>query len=216
MTPANLAAATERNRRLFADVVDALSVEQHDAATLCTGWTVRTLTAHMLQPMEVGVPRFLLASIRHRGRVGPTVDAIARRLAKAEVPELTSRLRAAAAQQVSPPRVGPDGPFADTCIHLRDLARPLGIDADVPLGDWRHLLDYLVSPRVAPALVPSGRLDGLALSATDQAWSALDGARVEGPSEALAMAAAGRRAALADLEGPGVQVLGGRLTRPGR
>ena len=31
---------------------------------------------------------------------------------------------------VNPPRVGPMGPFAETCIHLRDIARPLNLTAD--------------------------------------------------------------------------------------
>ncbi len=96
------------------------------------------------------------------------------------------------------------GPFAETCVHLRDIARPLGLTADVPAEHWRILLDYLTSPSAAPALVRPGRLDGLRLVATDldAAWGS--GAVVTGPVEALGMAAAGRSAALADLSGPGV------------
>lgn len=165
----------------------------------------------MLQPMEVSFLRFAIASLRARGHVDATIDSIARRRARAEVPELTRRLRQLADMAVSPPRVGPYGPFAETCIHLRDMARPLHLDADVSLDDWRRLLDYLVSPEVAPALVPEGRLDGLALRATDQRWASLDGAIVEGPSEALAMVVAGRPAALDDVDGPGVELLRSRM-----
>ena len=207
----DITAATERNRRHFADVVDAQPPEQHDAETLCNGWTVRVLTAHMLQPMEVGFLRFALASLRHRGRVDPTIDSIARRRATADIAQLPRRLRALAGEKVSPPHVGPFGPFAETCIHLRDIARPLHIDADVPRDDWRHLLDYLLSPGAAAALVPPGRLDGLEFHATDLHWSAGGGARVDGPSEAIAMSVTGRRPTLADLDGPGVNLLAARL-----
>ena len=207
MTAFDLAEATTRNRLRFADAVDALPEGRHDDLTLCDGWTVRVLTAHMLQPMTVGFFRFAVTSLRHRGDVDATIDAIARRQAQQPVAVLTSRLRSLADRQVSPPRVGPDGPFADTCIHLRDLARPLGLDADVPLEHWRHLLDYFASSRVAPALVPPHRVDRLALRATDQAWSTGDGAEVAGRSEALAMALAGRTAALGELEGPGLAAL---------
>jgi hypothetical protein len=49
------------------------------------------------------------------------------------------------------------------------------------------------------------------LRATDQDWSWGSGADLVGPSEALAMALAGRAAALDDLSGGGVDVLRGRL-----
>jgi hypothetical protein len=61
--------------------------------------------------------------------------------------------------------------------------------------------------------VPNGRLDGLALRATDQDWRAGDGPEVAGPSEALALAMAGRRVALAELDGDGRAVLARRLDR---
>ncbi len=112
---------------------------------------------------------------------------------------------------LSPPRVGPLGPFSDTCLHLRDLARPLGLDADVSLDDWRTCLDYFAGPNAADALVPRGRLTGLRLRATDQDWSSGTGPEVTGTSEALAMAMSGRAAALVDLDGSGVDTLAERI-----
>jgi len=103
------------------------------------------------------------------------------------------------------------GPFADSCVHLRDIARPLGLDVDVPQEHWVALLDYLTSDGVAPALVPAGRLDGLALGATDAEWARGAGEPVTGPVEALAMAMTGRAAALDDVSGPGVETLAKRL-----
>ncbi|QGG96672.1 maleylpyruvate isomerase family mycothiol-dependent enzyme [Actinomarinicola tropica] len=214
MSTFDVAAATTENRIRFADAVDALPPELHHAPTLCAGWDVHVLTAHQLQPMAVGFLRFVVASLRHRGDVDATVDALARRLAQRPLPELTAQLRALSHRAVSPPRVGPYGPFADSCIHLRDLARPLGLDVDVPLAHWRAVLDYLVADGAAPTLVPAGRLAGLALRATDQDWSHggdASGQEVAGPSEALAMATTGRAVALADLAGPGVKLLAGRL-----
>jgi hypothetical protein len=120
-------------------------------------------------------------------------------------------VRHLAAHFVQPMLVGPMGPFADTCIHLRDIARPLGLPADVPTEHWRILMDYLTSAKVAPALVPPGRLDGLELIATDTDWRGGAGATVTGPIEALGMAACGRPAALTDLHGPGRARLAARL-----
>jgi hypothetical protein len=48
--------------------------------------------------------------------------------------------------------------------------------------------------------------------ATDMAWSVGTGPEVVGPGEALFMALGGRGHALADLSGPGVEVLAARVS----
>ncbi|MBW6434833.1 maleylpyruvate isomerase family mycothiol-dependent enzyme [Actinoplanes hulinensis] len=204
---------TGRNRLMIADFLEGLDDGAWAAPTLCEGWTVRHLAAHFVQPMVIGFGRFLLTSLRHRGDTDRTVDHLTRRLARHSPDDLITLLRQHAPDEVNPPRVGPMGPFAETCVHLRDIARPLGLSADVPAGHWRILLDYLAGPRPAPALVPPGRLDGLRLAATGPGtgWTVGDGALITGPFEALGMAATGRAAALTDLSGPGVAVLAGRL-----
>jgi uncharacterized protein (TIGR03083 family) len=202
---------TTSNRLMIADILETLDDTQWDQPTLCTGWTVRHLAAHWVQPMLVGFGRFFLTALRYRGNTDKTVDHHTRRLARKPRAELIALLREHAEDRVNPPRVGPMGPFAETCIHLRDVARPLGLPADVPIEHWRILLDYLTSPKVAPALVPPGRLDGLNLTATDTDWSSGSGDLVTGPIEAIGMAAAGRPAALADLRGPGLDSLAARL-----
>jgi uncharacterized protein (TIGR03083 family) len=195
---------TAGNRRLIADVLDRLQENQWDAATLCQGWTVKHTAAHLLQPMLVGFGQFFLTSLRYRGDTDRTVDHLTRRLARRHPVEITALLRAHADDQVSPRRVGPWGPFAETCIHLRDIARPLRLDIDLPHQQWVTLLDYLTSAQVAAALVLQNRLQGLRLTATDVDWSHGGGALVSGHVEALALAAAGRKVALEDLQGPGV------------
>jgi uncharacterized protein (TIGR03083 family) len=202
---------TSRNRLMIADVLASLDDANWDAPTLCSLWTVRHLAAHFTQPMLVNFPRFFLTAMRYRGDTDKTVDHFTRRLAHKPPAQLITLLRDHAADEVSPLRVGPMGPFAETCIHLRDMARPLGLTADVPVEHWRTLLDYLVSPAAAPALIPAGRLRGLTLTATDTDWVTGRGLEIHGPIEALAMAAAGRPAAVADLQGPGLPTLEGQL-----
>ncbi|MFC0673823.1 maleylpyruvate isomerase family mycothiol-dependent enzyme [Brachybacterium hainanense] len=209
-------ARTTANRLRLADLLDSLPECAWDSPTLCAGWSVRLMAAHLIQPMLIGFGRFFLASLRHRGDTAATIDALTRRIAQRERSELVAELRTHAGDRVDPPRVGPMGPFADSCIHLRDIARPLGLDADVPTGDWLTLLEHLTSPRPVPALLPPGRLDGLSLLAVDASWSSrsrIGGRRgeISGPAEALAMAVTGRRAALEDLSGPGVPTLEGRI-----
>ncbi|WP_203787395.1 maleylpyruvate isomerase family mycothiol-dependent enzyme [Paractinoplanes rishiriensis] len=203
---------TSGNRLLIADVLASLDDAGWYAPTLCSGWTVRHLAAHLVQPMLVSFPRFFLTAMRYRGDTAKTVDHFTRRLARTPPPQLIALLRDHATDKVSPPRVGPMGPFAETCIHLRDMARPLSLPVDVPVEHWRILMDYLVSPAAAPGLTPAGRLRGITLAATDTDWVTGRGPEVRGTIEALAMAATGRPTALADLHGPGQHALASRLT----
>ncbi|NDL57184.1 maleylpyruvate isomerase family mycothiol-dependent enzyme [Phytoactinopolyspora mesophila] len=211
MTDDEIYALTTTNRRKIAALLDGFDDDQWAALTLCPGWTVHHMAAHFLQPMVVGFGQFLRAAFRHRGDTDKTVAHVTERLARKSRADLIALLDKHAGDRVSPTRVGPMGPFAETCIHLRDIARPLGLDADVPDEHWLILLDYLTSSSVAPALVPAGRLDGLALLAADGDWQSGVGEELRGPAEALAMGAAGRVVALDDLTGNGVTMLRRRL-----
>jgi uncharacterized protein (TIGR03083 family) len=202
------------NRRRLAAFFGALDEEQLDARSLCAAWTVREVLGHLVMPLVGGIGTLLVASARHGGSLDKGSVTIARNLARRPVAELTAVLREQAGRRVRAPGVGPMGQMADGCIHLRDCARPLGLDDDVSLEDWRIVLDWLAGG--VHGLVPRRRVRGLALEATDQDWTAGTGARLSGPSEALALAMAGRTATLAELQGDGVDVLRARLgtTRP--
>ena len=108
--------------------------------------------------------------------------------------------------------MGAAGPFADTCIHLRDVAVPLGLPTSPPVQDWVRVLDFLTTPRARTAgFLPRGRLDGLRLSASDSGWSSGSGPEVTGTSEALAMSLTGRSALLDELGGEGAATLRQRV-----
>lgn len=211
MDRAEIFARTTADRHVVADVLESLTEDQWQAESLCAGWTVRHVAGHLLQPFVVGFGRFFVTAVRYRGDTDRTVDHFARRLAEREPADIVATLRAHADDEIDPPRVGPVGQLADTAIHLRDIARPLGLAADVPPEDWKALLDYVTSPGVASAVVPEGRLTGLSLRAVGTEHRHGDGAEVSGTPEALVMAAAGRSSALVDLDGPGVALLTERL-----
>jgi len=202
---------TALNRLRVASVLDSLATEQWDTMSLCAGWTVRHVAAHLVQPMLVGFTRFFATSLRYRGDTAATVNHLTGKIAGRQPGELIDLLREHAYDRVNPPRVGPMGPFAETCIHLRDIALPLALDANVPLDDWHQLLIYLCSTDVAPSLVPRQRVDGLRLRATDISWRHGSGPEVTGTAEAIAMTITGRSVALADLHGPGTSILSSRI-----
>ncbi len=207
----DVAARTAANRRLLADFFESLDEAQLETQSLCSAWTVREVLGHSAMPFSVGIGRLLWRTLRAGGSIDRASAAIAEEQARRPVAELTGLLRTYAGKRVPAPGVGPMGQFTDHCIHLRDCARPLGLDTDVSLDDWCAVLDWLPTKQASLGVVPAGRLDGLALRASDQDWSWGEGAEVSGPSEALAMAVSGRTVALAGLDGPGVAMLRERV-----
>lgn len=202
---------TRSNRLRAADMFDGLTDEQWQTPSLCAGWTIRDLAGHMIMPMEISYRRFLYLLLRERGSFDRTADKASRELARRPPETMVTILRDKADMRVAPPGIGALGPMTDVCVHLRDAARPLGVDVGPPLQDWRLALDFLVSPTARRGFVPRGRLAGLTLRTTDQDWSSGAGPLVEGASEAVAMAIAGRAVALEDLAGDGVAVLRERI-----
>jgi hypothetical protein len=94
-------------------------------------------------PMKTSIPGFLLTLVRARGSADRAVDMVSRRLAERVPEEIIRTLRDEADSWVRPPGVGALGPMADSCIHLRDAARPR------PAGTARRLTTALGLPNVA-------------------------------------------------------------------
>jgi uncharacterized protein (TIGR03083 family) len=213
--PDDVRARTAANRLVLADLFAGLTGEQLATPSLCAGWSCREVLGHLVTPLQVGFARFLAEVARDRGRAGVTSDRLARTLAARPVDDLVRVLRDRSGAALSPPGVGPSGPFADSCIHLRDVAVPLGLATSAPPGDWVRVLGFLGTPRArAAGFVPRGRLDGLRLVATDLPWTSGSGAEVTGPAEALALAVTGRSAGLDALGGDGLAVLRERVLGP--
>jgi uncharacterized protein (TIGR03083 family) len=203
-------ALTAAERRRAASMFEGLSEDQWAAQSLCSQWTVRDLAGHLVGPFCVSMPRFVLGSLL-AGGVHRYSVRLSRELGRRPTDELVAILRDHSGDRFAPPVTGPLAPLTDLAVHTRDAARPLGLDTCASLAAWREVLGFLVSPRAARGFVRPGRVDGLRLRATDQVWAHGTGPEVAGPSEALALAVAGRDAAFADLAGDGLPLL---RTRP--
>ncbi|MFI6075558.1 maleylpyruvate isomerase family mycothiol-dependent enzyme [Actinoplanes sp. NPDC051343] len=206
----NAAIASERRR--IADLVDSLSPAQLEVRSLCGEWTVREVAGHLLAavsplPGRQVLGMFVTSGFRLHKANARLAVAVARR------PALAADLRALADNRFRAPVVGYPGQLTDLQVHGQDMRRPLGLPHGLDLERVRVSLEFLTGGR-ALGFTPRRRLAGLHLEATDLSWSWGSGATLAGPAEALMMALTGRRAALADLDGPGVRVLAARL--PGR
>lgn len=198
-------------RREVADVLDGLSAEQWNTPSLCAGWTMKDVAAHLAMPFSISVPK-LLVKLAMKGF---NFDKVADEWAKSEQrppTQLAKLLRQNADNRFKPPGLGPEAPLTDIVVHGQDIRRPLGIAHRVPADTARVVLDFLVSKKASKGFTKKGVADGLRFEATDTGWTHGAGAAVSGTAEALILSLSGRKAALADLTGAGADQLRARLS----
>lgn len=196
-------------RRTLADLLDGLSPEQWRTQSLCSEWTVRDVAAHLVVPLEVGIPGFALAMIASGGSFDRANVRLAAKQARRPTSEIASLLREKAEHRFTPPGAGPEAPLTDLLVHGLDLRRPLGIDREIPAGRARTSLDWLTT-KTAKGLVDDGVVGEFTLEARDIGWIHGDGPVVRGNADSLLLALTGRAIALDELEGDGVEVLRSR------
>lgn len=206
----DLFAHVAAERRRLADRLAELDEDQWATPSLCEGWTVREVAAHLVVPFEVSFPAMGRRVLRARGSYPRAMDAATRELAARPTGDLVAALRANAEDRFAPPGLGPIAPLADVVVHGLDVARPLGLPPAFDPDAARAVLDRL--HRGLPAFAPRRRVAGLRFEATDLGWAGGTGPVVAGPSDALLLALTGRPAGLDGLQGPGAEALAVRLS----
>jgi uncharacterized protein (TIGR03083 family) len=209
-------AAVADERRQLADLIDGLTEAQLATPSLCAGWDVKTVAAHLVSVFADGFWGFQWAALRNRG-IGRGIDELARRRAQEPAAEIAAALRERADHRLSPPVTGPLSGLTDVLVHGGDIRIPLGLPFEPNPRRVTLALDFLTGPHPF-GFVPQGRLSGICLQGTDIGRSWGSGAEVRGLAAHLMMAACGRTPALARLDGPGLAELRNRLsdnTTPG-
>lgn len=208
MADAKQLAADER--RDLADLLDTLTPEQWAAPSLCDGWTVRDVVAHVVSYEELGLLGIPLNMVRAGFRPGPMND-LRRNAYRNHTPEqLVEILRAHLRPQGLTAMFGGAIGLTDCLIHHQDIRRPLGIARQVPAERVAVTLDFSFR---APVLPTKANAAGLQVTATDLDFERGTGPEVRGPGEALLLALAGRAEALDELDGSGVTTLSERVGR---
>ncbi len=184
-----------------------LPPQRWQAPTLCAGWRVRDVVAHVISYDELGARELAAVAVRCRLRLS-LVNAVTLARYDSCAPEqllelLAGRLQPRGVHAVLGGRVGLTG----VLIHHQDIRRALGLPRRVPP---ERLLPALRLALIAPDIGGLWRTRGLRLVATDLRFTAGAGAEVRGPAEALLMAIAGRRGAAGELSGPGQRKLADR------
>ncbi len=183
-----------------------------DAPTLCAGWAVRHVVAHLVGWDDLLVGGSWTRLALAYGRAGMSTDRLNERLvrgASSASPEQLLRRIDRPGVGTAPrtfDRLAPGAQLAEYVVHQQDIRRPLGSGRTVPPDRLVAALDGVAR---LPALGVRRRARRLRLEATDVDWTAgrPGGPDVRGPGEALLLALAGRAAVLDELTGSGVGAL---------
>ncbi len=196
-------AAIDRERLDVADLLDDLTPAEWGKPSLCAGWRVRDVAAH-LALAQTGAGRAALDLLRARGSLPRMVHDSAVRHAASPTEELVGQIRGMAGSRRTAPGVTLLEPLLDVLVHGQDITVPLGRPRAMPV-EAAATAATRVRTLPWPMSTTFPRVRGVRLVATDTDWTAGEGDPVEGPIEALLLVLTGRTAAVRDrLAGPGV------------
>jgi uncharacterized protein (TIGR03083 family) len=198
--------AIHAEREALAADLAGLTEEQWTTPSLCTGWTVRDVLAHMTGTAEKTTLNFFPSLVTSGFSLSKMQNKDIKRIEATG--DVLSAFKAAMGKTSSPP--GPTMTWlGETLVHGDDIRRPLGITHAYPGDAAAAVADSYKATNLV--MGSKRRIAGVKLVATDTDWAHGDGPEVRGPMMALLMVMAGRDAALSDLAGDGVATLSSRL-----
>jgi uncharacterized protein (TIGR03083 family) len=198
-------------RKALAGTIEGLTPEQWSSPSLCSGWTIGFLAAHILAGAEQTPGNFLRGMAATGFRFNALMERDARRRAELSPQQIAGRLRERTTTTNHPP-APVMAMLGEVVMHGEDIRRPAGLPGAVADDAANACLQMYTA-----ASFPVGgkkRIRGLCLVATDTGWSYGAGPQVSGPAMSLLRAMTGRAAGLDGLSGEGVVALGQRMTAP--
>lgn len=194
----------------MADLFESLNEGQLRTPSLCDGWTIKDVAAHLTMAFNVTVPGMIVRVLGEQLSFARAVDRVTRQLADRPIEGIVAQLRDHAGNRRHPPGA-PLAPLVDVIVHGEDVRRPLGIEHTVPFDRVSAAMGFVTGGR-ALGFLPGSRVRGLRFVATDGDGEWGKGHIIHGPAMSLLLAAMGRRVAMAELGGA-TNVLADRLKR---
>ncbi|GII30635.1 maleylpyruvate isomerase family mycothiol-dependent enzyme [Planotetraspora mira] len=203
--------AIDHERASLADLFDDLSEQEWATASLCAGWRVRDVAAH-LTLAQTGVLTAACWLLMARGNLNRMIHDSAVRQAESPVRHYGARLRGMAGSRRKAPGITDFEPLIDVLVHGQDIAVPLGRDRPMPVRAGAAAATRVWT--MGRPFHAQRRLTGFEFVATDCSWSAGQGHRVEGTISTILLLLTCRDVALSQLSGRGIAELRARLSPP--
>jgi uncharacterized protein (TIGR03083 family) len=178
----------DSERSWLADLLESLPPTARDQPSLCEGWTVRDVGAHLT---------FSHARLRDVAwpavRTGFRYDAMIK-YAAVHSPlthaQIVATLRGFVGSRRRAPFVTELEPLLDILVHTQDICVPLGVEHRMPVDAAVAAADRVLALRGPMRLWKPQR--GLRLVATDADWSYGQGAIAEAPIQTHLLTLTGR------------------------
>lgn len=191
-------------RAALADDLGGLPAERWSTPSMCAEWSVHDVLAHLVSAAKMTPPKFLA---NFAGAGFNFNKFAAKQVAKegAGGPDATlAAFRAVQTRTSAPP--GPkDTWLGEAFVHGEDIRRALGIKHTYPADMVARTVAFYAKSNAI--IGGRDRVAGVTLKASDTDFSVGSGPVVEGPVMSLLLAASGRKSALDELSGPGLETL---------
>lgn len=199
--------AREERADLLA-LLETLDEQQWQSASLCEGWRVHDVVAHLLSYEELSTTALVKRFAAGWFMTDRTNAVGLAEYGRRSPDQLLAMLREHLTPSGLTAGMGGAIGLTDALIHQQDIRRPLGLPRDVPT---ERLTPALRTALFAPVVRGITRVWDVTLVATDLDWSFGRGPELRGPAESLLMVVAGRRGVIDELEGPGRDRVARRL-----
>jgi uncharacterized protein (TIGR03083 family) len=211
VNPDQIWQAIDTQRADLCDLLADLNDDEWCQDSLCTGWTVRDVAAHLTM-QQLGLRDVVSVMRKWRGSMDRTTAHVARlRAAELTTEQLIAGIRGMIGSRRHTLGVTYLETLCDILVHSQDIAIPLGRHLDVPAAAAAVAVTRALSMRWPPPLPSAKKLAGFHVTATDATWSTGEGPTVQGPMAALLLVYCGRLTALPQLTGEGAAALTARL-----
>lgn len=135
----------EAERLSVADLLEDLTDAEWQRETLCTGWTVQEMAAHLTTSTRTGwwdaVSGAVTSGFNFDRMEDRRARAIAARFTRSE---LIAQIRETAGSPNRAPGAAEVDPLVDFLIHGQDIARPLGRVREMPLEPAQAALERVM------------------------------------------------------------------------
>jgi uncharacterized protein (TIGR03083 family) len=174
----------------LAELLASASDAAWNTGSLCDGWRVREVVAHMTMPARYSDDEFMAELERCAYDFTRVSNEIATRDADVPAAQLVADLRSEVLHHWTPPGGGYHGALNHVVIHSLDITVPLGEARLAPDETIWVILDDLTQGGVHEHF--GIEVEGWTFEAGDIAWKYGSGPVVRGAAEDLALALCGR------------------------
>lgn len=180
-------------RRILAELLADLDDSSWSAPSLCTGWSVKDVAAHVIASPQFGLASLPGVLARGRFSFNRAMDVETRRRGEQSIADILAQYAAWDGSRRHPPGTAALDPLVDVLVHIQDIARPLGLTIVAPPEAAAAAADR--ARFVSPLFGTFGTVRSTRLVASDTDWARGKGAVVEAPMLELLMLITGRTSA---------------------